>query len=645
MSPHRPAYWEIEPVWLFYVFAALAVGLFVVGMARRVRRWRQGGGTPELVMPPVGVILTTWLRDGLFGARLFRGDRAGGAMHLTIAWGFVGLFIGTLVVAADHYLIGFLSGDLYLGFSVVMEVCGLALLVGIAWALIRRYLQRVPRLTRRGADGVLPAWLLVIGTSGFLLEGARLAAQRPQWGDFSFTGAALIELWPAGEMGVTAYRVLWWGHALVSLGLIAYLPWSKLLHAVLAPATLVLTPRPVVATDTDTDTVTGTGTAADTDPTTATPLTWRELLFGDACVLCGRCDAVCPSHQSSEPLSPRDCVRSVRHASAANPTLAAQGWYCTTCGACAWACPLAIQPIEIIARSRATLVEAGQEVPAQLAETLERLYKYQNPWLSKKGQKAAWQTEEQIPDLTKKGTAELLYFVGCTTALDTRAQGVARALVGILSACEVDLGTLGKKEPCCGDIARRTGEAGLFDVQRNETQALLAKHSVHELVTTSPHCWDTIAHAHHGATRAWHYTQLLARLLEDGRLELNQRTERRVTFHDPCYLARHNGVVDEPRRLIRATGATLVEMAQHGVESLCCGGGGGRMWQELPHQRDLAQRRLRQAEATGAGAVITACPWCLIMLEDARKTSGLEDRLEIIDLAELIAAAVPAKEG
>ncbi|MFC1609964.1 heterodisulfide reductase-related iron-sulfur binding cluster [Myxococcota bacterium] len=611
MTESRPAYWEIQPTWLFYVLAAIAVVIFGIGVFRRVAAWR---GRGPFAGPRLGTAVVAWARDGLLGARLFRGEVRAAVMHLAIMWGFLGLTAGTVMVAIDHYLARFLLSGVYLVFSVTMEICGLLLLVGILWALLRRWPLRVERLTRHVEDLVVPAWLLLLALSGFALEGARLAAQQPTWASYSFAGLLLAPIWPTDAAAVIAYRVLWWGHALASLSFIAYMPYSKMLHAIIAPVSLVIDEPPTPS------------------ERSSTHLDWHHLLYADACVHCGRCEAVCPSAGASEPLSPRDCVRAARRSSATDPTLVSQSWYCTTCGACAWACPLALRPIETIAKARRAVVEEGADVPSQLAETLERLYKYQNPWIAKKGQKAAWQTDATTPTA---GEAELLYFVGCTTALDTRAQNIARALTSILSRCGVSHKTLGKKEPCCGDIARRTGEVGLFEEHREKTTKHLT--GVATVVTSSPHCWDTLTHAYEIEADTLHYSQLLASLLDERRLVISNELSRRVTFHDPCFLARHNGVVDEPRRVIRATGARLVEMEQHGTESLCCGGGGGRMWQDLDGQGDMAQRRIAQAAATGADAVVTACPLCLIMLEDARKTSGLEGVLEVIDLAELVA--------
>lgn len=668
MPPTRPLYWNIDFVWLFYLLAAVAIISFAYGMARRVVVWRiksLEGGFPKIDLSRVDDLF----RDGLLGVRIFRGDLAAGMMHLLIAWGFIGLFIGTTMVAIHEYIIEFLHGAVYLFFSATLEICGLMFLIGLLWAGIRRYLQRVERLTRGLGDLVPFLWLLVIGLSGFFVEGARLAAQNPTWGEWSFAGWTLTALPLTQGQFEGAYVALWWGHAIVSLGFIAWLPHGKLLHTLTAPLHLLIdvTPTRIGADDRSDE--------GDDDDVQASPPLFpgRHLLSFDACTRCGRCSEVCPSCAASEPLSPREVVLDLRAAPAlasplgagsskgeGAPTLidafkAAGGtWYCTSCMACREVCPVEISPLEIISHVRGALVEEGSTVPPKLGEVLERVYKYQNPWLAKKGQKVGWSKGSKklesidIPDLSKKPkkseegpAAEWLYFVGCTTSLDTRAQSMARSLALVLDRCGVSFGTLGKKEPCCGDIGRRVGEQGLFEEQRDATMKLLEKRSLTKIVTSSPHCFDAMANSYPGSLEVSHYTQLLASLVEKGLLQFVKNLELKVTFHDPCYLGRHNGLFYSPRRVIRALpGVELIEMEQHGPLSLCCGGGGGRIFQEMPEGGDMAGRRVRQAAATGAEVLITACPLCLIMLEDARKTSGLEDKIEVRDLNELVAEAM-----
>ncbi len=660
--PARIPFWNIEAAWVFYLLAALALALFGLGLALNLARWRPGfawGGFRAARLKAV-------LADALLGRRIWRGDVAAGLMHALILLGFLGLFLGTCLVALDHYLVSFLQGRLYLATSALWEVCGLALTIGLAWALVRRYLLRVPRLERRPADALLPAWLLAIALSGFLVEAARIAASGADWERWSFLGWGLSGLFgPASAPA--AHAVLWWVHAGLSLGLIAWLPYSRLFHALAAPVNLYFQDEPQALAD------------LSLPPDQVREFSHRHFLALDACTRCGRCVEACPSARAGEPLAPRGFVQDARRYTrlkysllaripwlrqrqrqelSTRPTIdPAQAWYCTTCAACAEVCPVQAGPIELIRQVRSSLVEQGSTVPPLLAQSLERLAKYQNPWLAKKGQKAAWAKGLDLPDLAKGDQAGLLYFVGCTTSLDTRAQGLAKGLSAVLEHCGVEFGTLGKAEPCCGDIARRVGENGLFEEQREDLSGLLADIGVREVVTSSPHCHRSLSHDYALARvrdglagplpfRARHYSQVLAELVDQGRLVFPDGLAVKATFHDPCYLARHTGEVRAPRRVLGAIpGLELVEMADHGRNGLCCGGGGGRMWHELPGQGHLARARLEQAVATGASLVVTACPLCLIMLEDARKAGGFEDRLAVRDLNEVVCLALGLEGG
>lgn len=639
----RPLFWGIAGVWVFYAVAALAIVVFVQGVAARVLAWRRAGRGR---LPALDASrLWSMARNGLLGLRIFRGDAGAGLMHLLIAWGFLGLFAGTALLSIHEWIVPFLVGDVYLIYSATMEVFGLLLLAGLLWAGVRRYVVRTGRLSRTPGDLVPLLWLGLVGVTGFLLEGARLGAGGAvRLGDWSFVGEALTAIRLPRDQRLVVYQGLWWTHALLSLGLVAWIPRSKLLHTLVAPLNLMVESSPEPS-----PMGRGQGEGTEPEPT----LRARDLLAIDACTRCGRCVDACPSRAAGEPLSPREVVQALRTGPVAAATQTGPGrdlWYCTACLACREVCPVEVTPLELVARLRGAVIEEGSAVPPKLGETLERLHKYQNPWVSKKGQKAAWarDLELEAPELEPAW----LYFVGCTTSLDTRAQAIARSIATVLARCGVAFGTLGKKEPCCGDIGRRVGERGLFEDQREATAALLDERGARRVVTSSPHCFDTIARAYGPGREVLHYSQLLARLIDEGKLELARASEgpTKATYHDPCFLGRHNGVYDEPRRVLAAVpGIELVEMEAHGASSVCCGGGGGRMWQtELPDKGDLAGRRIGQAVATGARLLVTACPLCLVMLEDARKTAGLEDRIEVVDLCELVArhlAAAPEGAG
>ncbi len=638
MTPYRAAYWQIEGVWIFYVLAVLAVLLFLAGVVAHIRVWKKAARSSESSFS--GVALKRMALDVFLGRRLLHGDIAAGIMHLLIFWGFLILFIGTVLVSLDHWILAFLEGTTYLLFSLVMELAGIMLLAGIIWAMIRRYLQRVPRLERGLEDGVVLCWLLLATFSGFVLEGFRLAAQQPAWGAWSFVG-----WWMGGFLSPVSaeglYPYLWWGHALICLGFIAVIPYTKLFHILAAPAGIYLqTVSEEAVTDVEKE---------------AGEFDLCDAVFFDGCMRCGRCVAVCPSAGAGEPFAPRDFVQAARRelwqeksslgdirflsrtgASVSNES----SWYCTTCRACLEVCPVYGAAYQIVTKKRALAVEEGTDVPTLLNQTLEKLFKYSNPWESSKRKRGAWADELELTDLTKRGAeADLCYFVGCTTSFDDTAQVIARSFSRVLQAAGVDFGILGKKEPCCGDIARRAGELGLFTEQQEGCLELFEKHDVTDLVTSSPHCFHTFRNEYPEAPfRARHYTLVLRELLADGRLRFDKNVNATVTYHDPCYLGRHNRIFDEPREIIRSIpGINLVEMTHHRMDSLCCGAGGGRMWQDLKGgDVKMSEVRLREARATGAEILITACPLCLIMLEDARKVAGLKEGFRVMDLNELI---------
>jgi Fe-S oxidoreductase/nitrate reductase gamma subunit len=641
ITPHRIIFWQIEGVWLFYVFAGLAAGLFLAAIAAHIRVWKKNAGSLEV--PFSREALKRTILDTFLGRRVLNGDVAAGLMHLFLFWGFLALFIGTALLSIHDYLFSFLTGTVYLVFSLAMEVGGLMLLTGILWALIRRYIQRVPRLERRLEDALVPGWLLLVGLSGFMVEGLRLASQQPPWGEWSFAGLWMGSLFSVAT-GKDLYPYLWWGHALLSLGFIALIPYTKLFHILGAPAGIYFQGivKPVVL---DVEERAGEFDLGDS-------------IFFDACMLCGRCVEVCPSVGAGEPFAPRDFVQMMRHAlwqdhfpwgdirflsRGEESKVDEKFWYCTTCRACLEVCPVYGATFEVVMKKRVLAVEEGTNVPKLMSQTLEKVFKYDNPWESSKKKRGAWAEGLDLVDLIKSDAeADFCYFVGCTTSFDDTAQGIALSFSKILQSAGVNFGILGKKEPCCGDIARRTGELGLFVEQMENCLDLFDKYGINDVVTSSPHCFHTFQNEYPEASfRARHYTLVLRELIANGKIQFKDGLEATVTYHDPCYLGRYNRIFDEPREIIRSIpGLNLVEMTHNRADSLCCGGGGGRMWQDLNGEVRMSDVRIREAEATGAQILVTACPLCRIMLEDARKAAGVNEALRVMDINELVLQAM-----
>ncbi len=641
MTPERELFWKIGEVWVFYVVAVLAVCLLLVGVAAHIYVWRKSSPGSKTAFSRQALKRT--LLDTFLGRGAFKGDLSAGLMHLFIFWGFCILFIGTSLLATHEYVRPYLIGKGYLLFEASMEVGGLILLAGIVWALVRRYLQRIPRLERRLEDGVVPLWLLLVVLSGFLLEGVRLAAQKPPWGHWSFVGSMMSGLISDGAAG-PAYPYLWWGHALLSLGFIALIPFTKLFHIIGGPTAFYLHYSAEPSNGT-----------SQTEQESGESVDIREAVFFDACMRCGRCAQVCPSTGAGEPFAPRDFVQAqrrilwqehspvgdIRFLNKGQPVEDKAAWYCTTCAACLEVCPVYGAAFKVVSQKRARLVEEGKEVPDLMNQTLERLFNYENPWVASKRERGAWAKELDIPVLTKGGNeTPLCYFVGCTTSYDARAQGIARSFTTILKQAGVPFGILAEKEPCCGDIARVVGEVGLFQEKKENCQELFDQYGIEEVVTSSPHCFHNFLNEYSGRQFGVRpYPLVLRELIAQGKLKLKKSVNLTLTYHDPCYLGRHNRIFEEPRGIIRSIpGVKLIEMTHHGADSLCCGGGGGRMWQgsELHGEARMSEIRIKEARATGAEILITACPLCLIMLEDALKTIGLEGQLKVMDLNELV---------
>ncbi len=636
----REHFWNIDLVGLFYALSLVFTLIFIAGAVRALRRWRAGWRMSRHNGPGA------WASDVLAGAGIFRGDRPGGLAHLFTLWGFVVLFIGTVLLTIDHYLVRFLTGRVWLVYSLVLDLFGAAFILALVWLLLRRHVFRRKLMHRREPeDSLLLAILLIVAVTGFLVEGLRIAETRPVADDWSPVGAWLARFLPAGSL--LAHRILWWVHALLSLLLVAWIPFGKLRHAFTSTLHRLQAGRaPLLRTAQERE---------------QEPVAFgaHELIALDACTRCNRCENVCPSNGAAEALSPRAVIRGLERASlsgldAGQRTSASPEevpWLCTGCGACRAACPVRIDAADLIRETRGYTVEKGAGVPDGVARALESLAKHGNPWAGQRSKRAAWAEGLDLSDSSKGGKAPLLWLPGCTLAYDTRCQDVARATVKLFSAAGIGFMIAGKGESNSGDLARRCGEDGLFEMMVETNVALFSEAGAERIVVSSPHDWHAYAFEYPrllplledvegSVPPARHLTELLAERVRAGALRFAGGRPRRITYHDPCYLGRHHGVYDAPREILRALpGATLVEMAERRENSRCCGGGGGRMWfePEAAGSAKMSERRVRDAAATGAEVLAVACPWCLIQFEDAVKTAGLEGRLRVADVTEIAA--------
>jgi len=359
------------------------------------------------------------------------------------------------------------------------------------------------------------------------------------------------------------------------------------------------------------------------------------------CMQCGTCTGVCP-WPPLKVFSPRHVLR-----------LAALGlegyeqedlWNCVTCNTCVIRCPRGVDLIDVMRATRAVMLEAGT-FPETYRAPLASLRSDGNPWSGDRSERCAWAKGLDLPAFGPE--TEYLYFTCCTQAYDPRNRKVARALVGVLQQAGVSFGMLDETESCCGDQARKVGAEDVFLDLRGSNAALFQERGVRDVIVASPHCLQAFNrdYKEEVALSAVHYTQLLDRLVQEGKLRLERPVELVVTYHDPCYLGRHAGEYEAPRRLLRAIpGLDLREMPRNRENSLCCGGGGGGLWMDLPKEQRFAVHRVEEARATGATVIATACPYCTSMLEDAVKILDLEEEIQVLDVAELLSRSLEGGE-
>ncbi len=358
------------------------------------------------------------------------------------------------------------------------------------------------------------------------------------------------------------------------------------------------------------------------------------------CMQCGMCAGSCPWRIVDGPFNIRRLIRMAQ--------LGVEGYEsddilygCTTCNKCVLKCPRGVTIIDIVKAMRAMIAATGS-IPGVLRTATGSVHSNGNPWSEPREKRTAWKKEMDVP-VFAEGTEYLLY-VCCTSAYDARGQQVARAMVKALTAAGISFGIIGEEENCCGESVRKIGDEELFLSTAEKNIKLFSEKGVKKIIATSPHCYYTLTKEYPelgGEFEVIHYTQLLAGLLKEGKLAFSKPLNKKVTYHDPCYLGRHNDIYDEPRALIdAATGGNLVEMDRIRHESLCCGAGGGRLWMETKPEWRFSDLRIEEACKTGAPILATACPYCISMLEDSRKTVNKEEAIEIKDIVELIAEAL-----
>ena len=670
--------------WAFYT--SVAVMLFVCAwlVSLRVRNYERGKPDDRRTTKRNLHQRMRDFRAGVWMQTLLR-DPAAGLMHSLIYFGFIWLFIATVVLELNHQLpdnLKFLHGGIYQGYAFAADLGGLVFIVGIVWAIGRRYLERPYRIRikTKPEDAVILGTFLVIAVTGFLTEALRIAlVGRPDFEKWSFVGYPIswfFDSWTVSALEQT-HRYLWASHFLAFLAFLIILPTTKLRHMITSPMNMYLSdkdrpkgamkPMPNLM-ETELDTF-GASTVED--------FTWKQLFDTDACTVCGRCTSVCPAKLTGKPLDPREIVLKVGEVMAAtgDPVVSPpvgvdrdikigadsvferitseELWACTSCKACDEICPVNIEILDKILDMRRYLSLMESDFPTELGNTYRAMENSSNVYGMNQAERGDWAASLEGVPIIDAGSGpfehEYLYWIGCAGSFDDRNKKTSRAVAKLLQRADIDFAILGPSELCTGDPARRSGNEYIFQMLAMQNVEALEGLGVKKIITQCPHCFNTLKNEYPqlgGNYEVVHHSQLLATLVADGRLSLAGATlDERVTYHDSCYLGRHNDVYLAPRNVIGSIGGIeVVEMPRNGTRGMCCGAGGARMWMEEHVGKKVNIERTEEALGTGAARIAVACPFCNVMMDDGVKAKGRDEDVKVQDIAELLVEALDNAE-
>jgi Fe-S oxidoreductase/nitrate reductase gamma subunit len=681
----REVFINIPGAWKLVFYTVLPV-IFIYGswnFANRVKNWERGNPDARETNAKTAPKRFGDFRAGVYMQTLLR-DPAAGVMHSLIYFSFLILFAVTVVSQIQDQApegMKFLHGHLYQAYSFVGDAAGLVFVIGIVWAMARRYVQRPYRIRIKSKPehAVILTLFLVLGVTGFLAEGFRIAfLGRPDFEKWSFIGYPLSWLFRNASHLNGWQQVFWVVHVLSFFVFLVILPMTMLRHMFTSPLNMynryrdrpkgAMKPLPNLM-ETELESF-GASTIPD--------FTWKQLLDTDACTMCGRCTSVCPAHATGKPLDPREIVLKTGEVMALsgspvvspplglNPEItvsadsvferitAEEVWACTSCKACDEICPVNIEILDKILDMRRYLSLMESNFPTELGNAYRSMENSGNPWGMSQGDRAAWTSKVDGVDIVDGSSPlehEYLYWVGCAGSFDDKNQKVTIAMAKLLQRAGIDFAILGPAENCTGDPARRSGNEYIFQMLAMQNVETLNGMGVKKIITQCPHCFNTLMNEYPqlgGNYEVVHHSQFLEWLVDTGKLDLSEaRLEERVVYHDSCYLGRHNDVYLAPRRVIGSLGGIqVVEAERNGTKGMCCGAGGARMWMEETLGTKVNDARSRELLATGASRIATACPFCYIMIDDGVKGAGVdEEDVKVADISMHLLEALEHSEA
>ena len=609
---------------------------------------------------------------------LFKTRPVIGFIHALVAWGFTLYLVVNIVdllygfIPGFHFFPNYFIGKVY---RLFVDIFTVLVLLGVVYFLVRRFIFKDNRLVIN--EPVMLNDLakigmrndsLIVGLFIFLHVGSRLLAasfEIARNGSDTFQPAAttIALLWSdfSQESIVISEHIFWWIALGLILGFLPYFPFTKHAHLFMGPLNyMAKTERKSMAAleaiDFEDDSIDQFGAGQ------LGHLPQSQILDAYACIQCSRCQDACPAYETGKELSPSALEINKRYflnnhldefingsipdAAITDILLTDEAaWSCTTCGYCVEVCPVGNEPMLDILRARQDLVMMESKFPQEAMETFDKIENYGNPWGLSPQEREVWMEEKEVPLMRDKKEAEVLYWAGCAGAYDSRGKEISQAVVDVLNEAKVDFASLGNEETCTGDSARRIGNEYLFQTMAEKNLETFGKYKFKKIVTQCPHCFTTLKNDYSelGADlEVVHHSQFIGELVSEGKISPKAWLDEDVTYHDACYLGRHNDEYDAPRDVIQSImkNGSLVEMEKSREESFCCGAGGGNMWYEIKTGERINHNRFKQAADTGATTVATSCNFCNIMMEDGMKVTGNDDKMKVMDIAELVSKSL-----